>query len=57
MIWGDDVEDPFMESEAQISQDLASFFPNDNECMQLAREDVDNEVVITTDAEFNMNLE
>ena len=54
---GVDVEETFMESEAHISQELASFFPNDNECMQLAREDVDNEVVITADPNLHMDFE
>ena len=53
----DDVEESFMESKANISQDLASLFLDDNECMQLAREYVANKVKFTMDLDSYMNLD
>ena len=53
---GDD-DEPFMDCEVHMSQDLESFFPNDNECIQLAREDVDNEIDVTMDPNSYMNLD
>ena len=54
---GDDVEESYMESETHTSQDLASFFPDDNECMQLARDDVEYEDEVTMDLDSHLNLD
>ena len=53
----EDDDKPFMDNKEHIYQDLAEFFPNDNECMQLIKDNVDNEVDVLTNQDTYMNLD